>query len=197
MVAAADPRTDSIREGLIVAFGPRLAREEALQQLLDRRERLQREVAHHRSELAHGLPGEIVLHDLGTGSVELRAEPHHPTTLPSEIVDTGRLRDWSRMTAMSAPVTIDVRRDHGLTLTWADGATSRFGLEELRLLCPCAECRTRRDRGLPVWRLPSSAEPLRIVDAKLVGAWGLGITWDDGHSTGIYSWELLRPAGPV
>jgi DUF971 family protein len=101
------------------------------------------------------------------------------------------------MTATSAPVTIDVQRDHGVTLTWADGTTSEFGLEELRQQCPCAECRTRRDRDLPVWPLPSTPQPLRIVDAKLVGAWGIGITWNDGHATGIYSWELLRPERPV
>jgi DUF971 family protein len=99
------------------------------------------------------------------------------------------------MNATAAPVTIDVRRDDGVTLTWADGATSRFGLEELRRHCPCAECRGRRDRAQPVWPLPSSPQPLRIVDAKLVGAWGIGFTWNDGHTTGIYSWELLHPEG--
>jgi DUF971 family protein len=101
------------------------------------------------------------------------------------------------MAATSAPVTIDVQRDHGVTLTWADGATREFGLEELRQQCPCAQCRVRRDRDLSVWPLPSSPQPLRIVDAKLVGAWGFGITWNDGHATGIYSWELLRPDRPV
>jgi DUF971 family protein len=54
------------------------------------------------------------------------------------------------MTATSAPVTIDVKRDLGVTLTWADGTTSQCGLEELRRQCPCAECRTRRDRDLRV-----------------------------------------------
>jgi DUF971 family protein len=97
------------------------------------------------------------------------------------------------MSATPAPVTIEVERDNGITLTWANGMTSEFGLEELRQQCPCAECRTRRDRGLPVWPLPSSPQPLRIVDAELVGAWGLGITWNDGHATGIYGWALLRP----
>ena len=82
------------------------------------------------------------------------------------------------------------------TLTWADDTTSEFGLEELRQQCPCAACRTRRDRALPIWPLPSSPQPLRILDAKLVGAWGIGITWNDGHATGIYSWELRRPDRP-
>jgi DUF971 family protein len=100
------------------------------------------------------------------------------------------------MPATPAPATIDVDRDDGLTLTWADGTTRRFELEELRRHCPCAECRTRRDRGLPVWPVPSSPRPLRILDAELVGAWGIGITWNDGHTTGVYSWELLRPDEP-
>ena len=97
------------------------------------------------------------------------------------------------MPDVEPPVTVDLDRERGLELTWADGATSRFGLEELRRHCPCAACRTRRERGMPLWPGPTSPRPLRVVDAELVGAWGLGITWNDGHSTGIYSWELLRP----
>ena len=91
------------------------------------------------------------------------------------------------------PTTIDVDRSRGVTLTWPDGATNRFDLEELRLHCPSADCRNRRDLDLPVWPLPASPRPLAIVDAELVGAWGITFTWNDGHSTGIFSWELLHP----
>jgi hypothetical protein len=51
------------------------------------------------------------------------------------------------MIAKPVPVTIDVKRDRSVTLTWADGTTSGFGLEELRQRCPCAECRTRGGIG--------------------------------------------------
>lgn len=64
------------------------------------------------------------------------------------------------MTDKAAPVTIDVERDRGVVLTWADGTTCRFGLEELRQHCPCAECRTRRQRNSPVWPPASSPRPL-------------------------------------
>jgi DUF971 family protein len=97
------------------------------------------------------------------------------------------------MTDTAAPRTIDVDRERGLTLTWADGTTNHFGLEELRLHCPCAECRNRRERNLPVWPQPTSPQPLRVVDAELVGAWGIGFTWNDGHTAGIFSWALLHP----
>ncbi len=90
------------------------------------------------------------------------------------------------------PRAIDVDRDEALTLTWEDGTTTRFTLEELRVACPCATCRTRRDQGRAAWPVTTPAPPLRIVDARLVGNWGLGVTWNDGHSTGIYSWPLLH-----
>ena len=98
----------------------------------------------------------------------------------------------SSVASPPAPTSIDVDRQHGVSFAWADGVTKQFGLEELRLRCPCADCRTRRERGEPSWPLPTSPQPLRIVDANLVGAWGLGVTWNDGHTTGIYSWQLLR-----
>jgi DUF971 family protein len=97
------------------------------------------------------------------------------------------------VTSTSAPITIDVQRNAGLTLTWDDGQTSHFDLEELRRHCPCADCRTRRDTNRPVWPVSPDALPLRIIDAELVGAYGMSITWNDGHTTGIYSWPLLRP----
>jgi DUF971 family protein len=91
-----------------------------------------------------------------------------------------------------APIAIDVKREHGLEVTWEDGSSTLWELEDLRRRCPCAACRTERDRGRPVWPLATSPRPLRITDAEIVGAWGLGITWNDGHRTGIYSWALLR-----
>ena len=33
---------------------------------------------------------------------------------------------------------------------------------------------------------------LRIQTAQQVGNWGLNVGWNDGHPTGIYTWEVLR-----
>jgi DUF971 family protein len=96
------------------------------------------------------------------------------------------------MDASHEPASIDLERDSGLTIAWDDGLVSRFGLQELRVNCPCAECRGRRDRGDEAWPKPDSPLPLRAEGAELVGAWGLSITWNDGHSTGIYAWDVLR-----
>jgi DUF971 family protein len=91
------------------------------------------------------------------------------------------------------PVTVDVDREHGVTLVWPDGHTSRFALPELRANCPCAWCRSRREAGGAAWPAPSGvAEGLRVEGAELVGNWGVQLRWNDGHQTGIYSWALLR-----
>ncbi len=91
-----------------------------------------------------------------------------------------------------APDNIEVDRARSVTLTWPDGHVSRFSLEQLRLACPCAFCRNRRDRGEPAWSGAGAAGELRAEGAKLVGHWGLQLHWNDGHETGIYSWSLLR-----
>ena len=90
------------------------------------------------------------------------------------------------------PRTIDVDVGRGVVVSWDDGHVSRFGLEGLRTRCPCAKCRNLREMGQPAWPSPGAPETLRIVDAKQVGNWGLNLHWNDGHTTGIYTWETLR-----
>ena len=90
------------------------------------------------------------------------------------------------------PSDTHVERDEGVTITFLDGYIARFDLVTLRQGCPCATCRALRDRGEVVWPRPDSPAPLRIDDARLHGAWGLNITWNDGHSTGIFPFESLR-----
>jgi len=92
----------------------------------------------------------------------------------------------------TAPADIEVARDRGVTITFLDGEVAWFELETLRRGCPCAACRGRRDQGQEVWPRPDSPTPLRADHAALHGAWGLVITWNDGHSTGIYPFESLR-----
>jgi DUF971 family protein len=91
-----------------------------------------------------------------------------------------------------APRAVELDRASGLTVQWADGTTSTFELAELRVNCPCAECRGRRDQGEQVWPRPGAPDPLEATAAELVGAWGLSLRWNDGHDTGIYAWGMLR-----
>jgi DUF971 family protein len=87
---------------------------------------------------------------------------------------------------------IDVSRDAEVSVTYADGYVAQFDLETLRQGCPCATCRDLRERGEESWPRPNSPVPLRVERAELHGAWGLNISWNDRHATGIYPFELLR-----
>ncbi len=95
-------------------------------------------------------------------------------------------------TAPANPTTIDVDRAVAITVTWEDGHVSRFGLEDLRVSCPCAECRGLREQGLTVGPKPRSLLPFSAIGAELIGGWGLTINWSDGHGTGIFAWSILR-----
>jgi DUF971 family protein len=90
----------------------------------------------------------------------------------------------------AAPASVELDRDRALRVRWPDRDPVTFLLADLRRACPCAECRGRRERGLPVG--PADDTAVRAIGAELVGNWGLSITWSDGHSTGIYAWGLLR-----
>jgi DUF971 family protein len=87
-------------------------------------------------------------------------------------------------------VDVEIDRDDHVSLSFADGYEANFPLLPLRAACPCAGCRGLREQGRPV--LAAGSRPPTILSARLVGNWGLGIDWSDGHQTGIYSWEVLR-----
>jgi DUF971 family protein len=89
------------------------------------------------------------------------------------------------------PVSIDVL-DEDIVIDWGDKHVSRFDLVELRRRCTCAQCRELRVSGDAIWPRPGVPDELRVVDAELVGAWGLSLRWNDRHETGIYSWKTLR-----
>ena len=87
---------------------------------------------------------------------------------------------------------IEVDRTAQVTVGFGDGVTARYGLAELRLACPCAECNGKRQRGESVQPAVEGGSPVTITDAELSGAFGLSLDWSDGHRTGIYSWTMLR-----
>ena len=106
--------------------------------------------------------------------------------------EPGGGRHDGRMEDRYDAVDIVVERNKGLTVTFADEHVAEFNLMQLRLACPCATCRSLRDRGQEAWPTHGNPVRLQITTADLHGAWGLNITWNDGHSTGIYTFEQLR-----
>ena len=89
-----------------------------------------------------------------------------------------------------------------LRITWSDGQRRLYTVSELRKNCPCATCRDERqaaaeapEQVLPVVDL-AATQPLRVDQMAPVGNYAYGLTFSDGHDTGIYSWNYLREIEP-
>ena len=84
------------------------------------------------------------------------------------------------------------RRDDGLWIEWVAGEPERrVPARALRLACPCAMC-VEEMSGRPLLdpaTVPAEVGPTAL---RLVGGYGLRVTWSDGHSTGIFPWHRLR-----
>jgi DUF971 family protein len=103
------------------------------------------------------------------------------------------------MTAEPTVTDVEIERSERMVVTFEDGVVCTFPVAELRAGCPCATCRGWRERGQIAWPRPGQAATIEVRDAEFVGAWGVSISWSDGHDTGIYSWAALRrwwSAGP-
>ena len=102
----------------------------------------------------------------------------------------------------SAPKHLDLKKDRGLTIIWADGATSFFPIEYLRRMSPAADNQKLQQemKSNPLTVLPDSVAkqvgPITAQDAELVGNYAIKIRFSDGHSAGIYSWDYLRQIDP-
>ena len=89
----------------------------------------------------------------------------------------------------------------GVEIDWRDGHRSKWTFAWLREACPCATCHEARDadgrkpgiaKAQAVSLLPMFKEPVRPLEATAVGKYALRFKWNDGHESGIYSWEYLR-----
>lgn len=101
-----------------------------------------------------------------------------------------------------APSKLDLKKDRGLTVQWADGSTSYYSIAYLRKMSPSAEARELRQqmKKNPLTVLPAGAgsvEPLTALGAELVGNYAVRVRFSDGHDTGIYSWDYLRSIDPA
>lgn len=89
----------------------------------------------------------------------------------------------------------------GVEIDWKDGHQSRWNFAWLRNACPCATCneeRTQSGRAIGVAKpklgglLVLYEAPPRPLEVTPVGKYAIRFKWNDGHESGIYSWEYLR-----
>ena len=105
------------------------------------------------------------------------------------------------MADANVPTSLDLKKDRGLTIQWADGTGSYYSIVYLRRMSPAADQRELRKhmKKNPLTVLPSAGGggPLTAEDAELVGNYAIKISFSDGHSAGIYTWAYLREIDPA
>jgi DUF971 family protein len=86
-----------------------------------------------------------------------------------------------------------------IVVVWGDGHESYYAGAALRKACTCAACKGKRHLfGRATLPTLTSLKPDAFVPvaARLVGNYGLQVTWADGHDHGIYALDDLRAACP-
>ncbi len=79
-----------------------------------------------------------------------------------------------------------------LEIDFDDGTTVRLPAEYLRVESPSAEV---QGHGPAQKQLVPGKAQVGIAGLEPVGNYAVRILFDDGHSTGIYSWSYLRTLG--
>jgi len=105
-------------------------------------------------------------------------------------VESGVRTSGSRTTAIGFR-----RRDaRTLSVLWEDGRKSHFDVRDLRLACRCAMC-VEEMSGRALLDPKSVRPDVAPRTITSVGNYAITFVWNDGHSTGIYSFESLRALG--
>lgn len=98
------------------------------------------------------------------------------------------------------PEHIAVSKSKGLRIGWKDSHPSHYPLKYLRDHCPCAACTHAHPTGAGAPQspplFPLYKPVLKIEAVEPVGNYAIRIRWNDGHNTGIYSFEYLRRICP-
>lgn len=79
-----------------------------------------------------------------------------------------------------------------LSVEFNSGERFVFSCEYLRVFSPSAEV---RGHGIGNEKLVLGKENVTIISIEPVGNYGIKPTFDDGHSSGIYSWKTLYELG--
>jgi len=107
------------------------------------------------------------------------------------------------------PTSLSKTEDRQLIIQWDDGLEQKTSFRKLRDNCRCANCIDKRMESiteksdtaedgskklsnvLPVLSL-AETRPLDIEKMHPVGNYAYNIHFSDGHSAGIFTFELLR-----
>lgn len=92
---------------------------------------------------------------------------------------------------MTAPIPTKVhyhRKERELELTYAEGESYRLSVEYLRVFSPSAEV---RGHGPDSATLQVGKKDVGLKDITPAGRYALKLHFDDGHDSGLFSWDYF------
>jgi len=95
----------------------------------------------------------------------------------------------------TTPEKIEKVADDALRITWSDGEKCTYPFRLLRQICPCALCKDEWT-GAQILDAESVPKDLKSDKAELVGNYAMAFHFSDGHTTGVYTFEMLRKVSP-
>lgn len=81
-----------------------------------------------------------------------------------------------------------------LEIMWTSGEKSLLNVVSIRQSCPCAQCIDEWS-GKKIVDIQSIKKDVRPIKVKSVGSYAVQFWFNDGHSTGIYTYNLLHNLG--
>jgi DUF971 family protein len=97
------------------------------------------------------------------------------------------------MSIMPTPTEITLhQQSKTLEVAFDDGARYQLPFEFLRVLSPSAEV---RGHGPGQEVLQVGKRDVLVTTVEPMGSYAIQLTFDDGHDTGLYTWEYLYELG--
>ncbi len=94
--------------------------------------------------------------------------------------------------AVCIPVEINHMSEKGVVrITWDGSHVGEYSLDYLRGYCPCAMC---QGHGAEIKFI--AVPDARLTEINPVGNYAIQFAWNDGHNTGIYTFDYLRSLCP-
>src|SRR6201993_1013223 len=96
---------------------------------------------------------------------------------------------------MSLPAVVEIRlrtRSRLLEVSFDDGARYELPAEYLRVHSPSAEV---QGHGGGEGVLVSGKQDVAISAVEPIGHYAVRLIFDDGHDTGLYTWDILHELG--
>lgn len=89
------------------------------------------------------------------------------------------------------PRSIKAKRELGLfEIHWDNDTSFQLPFKYVRGECPCAGC-INEFTGERILDLDSIPETIVPEQMQASGNYAIKLTWSDGHSTGLYTWDHL------